>query len=356
MGEIPIFTSKAHVFIIDQVSKRSWIPASKSAVLVNFFFDSSRNSFRVISVEESKAIINSTLLPEMSFIKTSAKFGQWVDIQAGTVYGLGFASESSLNRFSEQFENIRERAKLLLEQGIVSRTSEASKSGCAHHSQRAVLNHDADDILSSNSDESQSTAHGLPDLKSLKLDNDKLKIALSQSSTTTRKLELEIHSLKMTNKQVINTLQESLSNANQLHGELMACTEDNEKLKIKIADLESENSKGIDTRQKNTDLRKTIEQLRNENAEKCKECITLQQRIGVLNVIEKQHTECAARIKKSNEENYLLKEKISALENDLKDLIEERNKVKMEIKQYLKQVSEHACSLTQISEMLQTAV
>lgn len=36
----------------------------------------------------------------MTFTKTSQKFGQWSDIRANTVYGLGFSSEAELNKVS----------------------------------------------------------------------------------------------------------------------------------------------------------------------------------------------------------------------------------------------------------------
>ena len=36
----------------------------------------------------------------MTFTKTSQKFGQWSDVRANTVYGLGFASEIELNKVS----------------------------------------------------------------------------------------------------------------------------------------------------------------------------------------------------------------------------------------------------------------
>lgn len=45
-----------------------------------------------------QAVINSTITPNMTFTKTSQKFGQWSDIRANTVYGLGFASEPELNK------------------------------------------------------------------------------------------------------------------------------------------------------------------------------------------------------------------------------------------------------------------
>lgn len=45
-----------------------------------------------------QAIINSTVTPNMTFTKTSQKFGQWADSRANTVYGLGFASEQQLTQ------------------------------------------------------------------------------------------------------------------------------------------------------------------------------------------------------------------------------------------------------------------
>ena len=47
-----------------------------------------------------QAIINSTLVPNMTFTKTSQKFGQWSDARANTVYGLVFSSEVDLNKVS----------------------------------------------------------------------------------------------------------------------------------------------------------------------------------------------------------------------------------------------------------------
>ncbi len=44
----------------------------------------------------SQAIINSTITPNMTFTKTSHKFGQWADSRANTVYGLGFSTEHHL--------------------------------------------------------------------------------------------------------------------------------------------------------------------------------------------------------------------------------------------------------------------
>lgn len=49
-------------------------------------------------MEGQKAVINSTVTPNMTFTKTSQKFGQWSDVRANTVYGLGFSSEAELQK------------------------------------------------------------------------------------------------------------------------------------------------------------------------------------------------------------------------------------------------------------------
>lgn len=52
--EQPIFTTRAHVFQIDPSTKKNWVPASKQAVTVSYFYDSTRNSYRIISVDGAK--------------------------------------------------------------------------------------------------------------------------------------------------------------------------------------------------------------------------------------------------------------------------------------------------------------
>ena len=48
-------------------------------------------------------VINSTVTANMTFTKTSQKFGQWSDVRANTVYGLGFSAEAELNKVTQHF-------------------------------------------------------------------------------------------------------------------------------------------------------------------------------------------------------------------------------------------------------------
>ncbi|XP_068460676.1 homer protein homolog 1b isoform X3 [Clinocottus analis] len=115
MGEQPIYSTRAHVFQIDPNTKKNWLPTSKHAVTVSYFYDSTRNVYRIISLDGTKAIINSTISPNMTFTKTSQKFGQWADSRANTVYGLGFSTEHHLAKFAEKFAEYKEAARLAKE-------------------------------------------------------------------------------------------------------------------------------------------------------------------------------------------------------------------------------------------------
>lgn len=280
MGEQPIFTTKAHVFHIDPQTKRSWIPASSQAVNVSFFYDSNRNLYRIISVEGSKAVINSTITPNMTFTKTSQKFGQWSDIRANTVYGLGFASEPELNKFIEKFQEVKEATRNAAQQKVqhqngsisapvisssgiqnpnpnresTNQTNEAVTSDdlivtgslVAHQRSQSLSGLQANRSLTESpkysNKEKQSCSVSLPHSSTeaqLRYENDRLKLALAQSSTNAKKWEIELQTLKSNNTRLTNALQESTANVEEWKRQLQSLKEENSKMKLKIIELEA---------------------------------------------------------------------------------------------------------------------
>ena len=221
-GEQPIFTCKAHVFHIDPKTKRSWISASNSAVPVSFFYDSSRALYRIISVEGTKAVINSTITPNMTFTKTSQKFGQWSDVRANTVYGLGFGSEGELNKFIEKFAEVKEatsRAGGGKANGGGTGTTPTTSANASPVTGRADKHNDnvepqhfphqnQNDAVNSNLlktqlnlgndspkkvvDKGPAPNPPLSGEAQLKYENDRLKLALAQSSANAKKWEVGI--------------------------------------------------------------------------------------------------------------------------------------------------------------------
>ncbi|XP_046972766.1 homer protein homolog 1 isoform X1 [Vanessa cardui] len=276
MGEQPIFTCKAHVFHIDPKTKRSWMSASSAAVSVSFFYDSSRNLYRIISVEGTKAVINSTITANMTFTKTSQKFGQWSDVRANTVYGLGFASEAELGKFIEKFQEVKEAiqaqqcgATAKTTNGSGAATPVASATASPLLAARATTGeeppalspaqfpvpvlaeqlgrdtrrpkvendemmvhqraHSVSSTLQTVSQGGYATVGRAPRAapaaapadasdsaeQLMRYENDRLKLALAQSSANAKKWEVELATLKSNNLRLTAALQESTANVDE---------------------------------------------------------------------------------------------------------------------------------------------
>lgn len=285
------------MFHIDPETKKRWLPSSGTAVNVSYFYDSTRNAYRIISVEGSKAIINSTVTPTMTFTKTSQKFGQWSDPRANTIYGLGFSSERDLSAFVDKFKEIKEltrdgappppstmQQQHQLNSTAVAAALDATLPTAPHNITQSFLSgstfpahpganttiaasgpntslmpsntngQEANSVLTmapptaSNVSPPQqnggSDIYGLDnDFSSIKLtnggeakdalkfENEKLKIALTQSSTNAKKWEQELINLKTNNQRLTAALQESSTNVDEWRKQLSAYKEENSRLK-----------------------------------------------------------------------------------------------------------------------------
>ncbi|XP_076354867.1 uncharacterized protein LOC143249246 isoform X4 [Tachypleus tridentatus] len=318
LREQPMFTTKAHVFHIDPKTKRAWIPASSQAINVSFFYDSSRNLYRIISVEGTKAVVNSTVSCNMTFTKTSQKFGQWSDAKTGTVYGLGFSSEADLNKFIEKFQEVKGATRQAATHqkshqtqvngssitpstsgsGSPSSTRSQTKQQPAFLEQKTSEEPSANnttnliDQISLSSSYSAGTQNEINSLKSplvthqrsqslsrlqprkvcshrktpsspkhhhleekysvpslpssnveaqaqLKYENDRLKLALAQSSANAKKWEIELQTLKNNNVRLAGALQESTTNVEEWKKQLQTLKEENTKMKSRILHLEA---------------------------------------------------------------------------------------------------------------------
>ena len=238
-GEQPIFTCKAHVFHIDPKTKRSWISASSSAVAVSFFYDSSRSLYRISTVEGTKAVINS-ITPTMTFTKTSQKFGQLSNVRANTVYGLGFGSEGELNKFIEKF--VKEVKEATVRAGSTGKPSNGGATPTASANASPVTGRCSDkhndnipdhfpsnqndavnsnllknqlsigsDSPKKNQDNGPAPNPPLSGEAKLKYENDRLKLALAQSSANAKQWEIELSTLKNNNARLTSALQDSIN-------------------------------------------------------------------------------------------------------------------------------------------------
>ncbi|CAD5126156.1 unnamed protein product [Dimorphilus gyrociliatus] len=208
MGEQPIFKVRAFVFQIDPESKKSWVKVSSGEVDVNFYKDVANKAYRIISVEGTKALINSTLTPNMVFNRTSPKFGQWSDSRASTIYGLGFPQDILLEKFQEHFKEIVDLLKN--EENIFSTSN---------------------DIQNNSKPLPEDKRNSLQNMDSLKYENDRLKLALATSSNNAKKWEVELQTLKNNNVRLTTALQESTANVEEWKKQLEAYKDENAKMK-----------------------------------------------------------------------------------------------------------------------------
>uniref|UniRef100_A0A8D0UP29 Homer protein homolog 3 n=1 Tax=Sus scrofa TaxID=9823 RepID=A0A8D0UP29_PIG len=232
--EQPIFSTRAHVFQIDPATKRNWIPAGKHALTVSYFYDATRNVYRIISLGGAKAIINSTVTPNMTFTKTSQKFGQWADSRANTVYGLGFASEQHLTQFAEKFQEVKEAARLAREKSQDGGELTSPALGLTAHqvppSPLVSANGPGDEKLF----RSQSADAPGP------TERERLKKMLSEGSVGEVQWEAEFFALQDSNNKLAGALREANAAAAQWRQQLEAQRAEADRLRQRVAELEAQ--------------------------------------------------------------------------------------------------------------------
>ncbi|XP_062815618.1 homer protein homolog 3 [Anolis carolinensis] len=234
MGEQPIFSARAHIFQIDPATKRNWIPASKHALTVSYFYDATRSVYRIISVGGTKAIINSTITPNMTFTKTSQKFGQWADSRANTVYGLGFASEQHLSQFAEKFQEVKEAARLAREK---SQDKTELTSPALSLTSPQIL---PSPIISSNGPGDDKFFRSQSADIEMTTERERIKKMLSEGSVCEVQWEAEFFTLQENNNKLVAALHEANANVEQWKKQLATYQEETQALRLRVSELEAQ--------------------------------------------------------------------------------------------------------------------
>ncbi|XP_056355862.1 homer protein homolog 2 isoform X3 [Oenanthe melanoleuca] len=335
MGEQPIFTTRAHVFQIDPSTKKNWVPASKQAVTVSYFYDSTRNSYRIISVDGAKVIINSTITPNMTFTKTSQKFGQWADSRANTVFGLGFPSEQQLTKFAEKFQEVKEAAKLARDR------SQEKIETSSNHSQTKMKRESGRETPSStrassvNGTDDEKASHGGPAEAHLKSENDKLKIALAQSSSNVKKWETELQSLRESNARLSTALQESAASIEHWKKQFSACKEENEQLRGKIEELEEQCNEINKEKERNAQLSRRLQELETELQDKELELEELRKQGEIIPELMSECESVSEQLQAAEQKNKDLEEKVRTLRTEVEENKHRQTNLKTELKNFL---------------------
>ncbi|CAH1795794.1 unnamed protein product [Owenia fusiformis] len=377
--EQPIYSTKAHVFQIDPKTKKSWLQSTQLAIPVSYFYDNSRQTYRIISVDGSKAVINSTITPNMTFTKTSQKFGQWSDPRANTVYGLGFTTEADLLKFIEKFNEIKELSKQVVKNGGGQQVNGSDSPrvngpstptpgtpnpgtpnpGTPTKAPGTPILNEAGPLERQNSGQSVMSSQSEAQLK---YENDRLKIALAQSSANAKKWDVELQTLKNNNARLTTALQESTSNVEEWKKQLAAYKEESTRLKQKILEMEKggtasgEKTEGL--QRQVGDLSSRLGNLDLDNKKKEEEIQELKEKVGKLGILENEITTLKDTIQQLQGQNESLKSQVSNYEHELQILRSDQSKERQDLLGLQEQLGNKLTEMyelhDQISATLQT--
>uniref|UniRef100_A0A3B4ZEK7 Homer protein homolog 3-like n=1 Tax=Stegastes partitus TaxID=144197 RepID=A0A3B4ZEK7_9TELE len=327
MGCQPIFSARAHVFQIDPNTKRNWIPASKHAVTVSFFYDANRNVYRIISVGGTKAIINCTVTPSMTFTKTSQKFGQWADSRANTVYGLGFATEQQLHQFAEKFKEVKDAARLAREKSQDKELANTALTIAAPQRDRAE-SVDSPPVMCVNGPEDKLFRSQSADI-TLSSEKERIKKMLSEGSICEMNLEAELFTLQDSNSKLVAALHEANANVEQWKKQLAAYQEETERLREQVVELETHGGHGPSDLLKD-ELTQSLEELEALLKAKDEEIHILQSKKAEYHDMEHDRDEAIHRLRMEMR-NSDLERRIQNTEQNLSNSLEERDRMDSEI-------------------------
>ncbi|XP_017297189.1 homer protein homolog 1-like isoform X2 [Kryptolebias marmoratus] len=349
MGEQPIFSTRAHVFQIDPNTKKNWVPTSKHAVTVSYFFDSTRNVYRIISLDGSKAIINSTITPNMTFTKTSQKFGQWADSRANTVYGLGFSTESHLVKFADKFAEFKEAARLAKErsQEKIEFTSTPSQESAPGDLQSPLTSE------SINGTDEDQVAPGTPQHSGARAEPSQNALPFSHSSSSISKhWEAELAALKGNNAKLTAALLESTANVKQWKQQLAAYQEEAERLHKRVTELECVSGQTTVIKSQKTELNRTIEELELALKAKEEELESLKAEVESANEFKFQKDLLTQKLKDSESRNQTLEVQLSDLEQRLESSQLEREACQTSLRSLLVLLDTKIFELTELRDTL----
>lgn len=350
--EQPIFSARAHVFQIDPATKRNWLPASKHAVTVSFFYDANRSVYRIISVGGTKAIINSTVTPNMTFTKTSQKFGQWADSRANTVYGLGFSTEQQLQQFAEQFKEVKEAARLAREksQERYELANPALNIAAPQLSQELSEERHSPPLLTVNGPGEEKLFRSKSTEVQLTAEKERVKKMLSEGSMCEINLEAELFTLQDSNAKLVAALQEANTSVDHWKKQLAEYQLETDRLRDQVAELESQLGRPAQTG--GEELSCSLEELEAQLSAKDQEIYNLQSKKTNVGELEKEREEAIERLQELERRNTDLENRVQRAEQTLASSQEEREQAEVEVQHIIEALDVKICDLNDLRNNL----
>ncbi|XP_063067203.1 homer protein homolog 1-like, partial [Engraulis encrasicolus] len=346
--EQPIYSTRAHVFQIDPNTKKNWIPTCKHAVTVSYFYDSTRNVYRIISLDGSKALINSTISPNMTFTKTSHKFGQWADSRANTVYGLGFSSEGQLLKFAEKFAEFKEAARLAKE-----RSQEKSEQPTTPSPEAAPVDFQSpltpDNV--NGTQDGRLTPHAPQSTDAQQLDTS-IEGFPHSICTVPQHWEAERAALKGNNAKLTAALLESTANVKQWKQQLAAYQEEAERLHKRVTELECASSQSTGITIQRTELNWTIEELEAVLKSKEEELQQMRDKIQSSTHLQTQRDTVSEKLQETEFRNQELEDQVRKLQQRLESDQLQQDAFRKSLHSLLQELNSKLHELTELRDSL----
>ncbi|XP_051768930.1 homer protein homolog 3b isoform X2 [Ctenopharyngodon idella] len=354
MGEQPLFSMKAHVFQIDPDTKRNWIPASKHAVTVSFFYDAGRSVYRIISVGGTKAIINSTITPNMTFTKTSQKFGQWADSRANTVYGLGFATEQQLQQFSEQFKELKEAARLVRDksQEKFELLSPGLNISAPQLSQALSVDRQSPPLLGVNGSSEDKLFRSKSADMEQSMEKEQMRKMLSEGSICERNSEAELFSLRDSNAKLVAALHEANSSIEHWKKQLAEYQEETDHLREQVAELEAQSRVSASSEMGSEELTQSMAEMEALIKAKDEEIKTLRGKKPDFSELEKEREEASQRMQDLEVKNSELEKRVQTAESALASSQDAQNRAENAVQKVIETLDVKIYDLSDLRQNL----
>ncbi|NXF88152.1 HOME3 protein, partial [Eubucco bourcierii] len=294
-----------------------------------------------------QAIINSTITPNMTFTKTSQKFGQWADSRANTVYGLGFASEQHLSQFAEKFQEVKEAARLAREKS--QDKTELTNPALSITSHQVLPS----PIISSNGPGEDKLFRSQSADVEISTEKERLKKMLSEGSVSEVQWEAEFFSLQDNNNKLVAALHEANANVDQWKKQLAAYQEETETLRQRVAELESQGAQDSPSENNKEELSQTLEELELLIKAKDEEIQMLKnQKCGGHWEAEGEREETLQKLQELEQRNAELEQRLQLAEQSLAETLAEREKIHNEVTKVAEIMDVKIFELTEIRQGL----
>ncbi|NXJ72268.1 HOME1 protein, partial [Rostratula benghalensis] len=319
--EQPIFSTRAHVFQIDPNTKKNWVPTSKHAVTVSYFYDSTRNVYRIISLDGLKVTPQSPLL-QAKETQLPQPFLLWEMLHS--LNHLCSPALDSLKQFPVPLELRGPELDTVFQMGSPQGRESAGRDIQSPLMPESINGTDDERVMLEVMQNSEPRAEPTQNA-----------LSFTHSSTISKHWEAELATLKGNNAKLTAALLESTANVKQWKQQLAAYQEEAERLHKRVTELECVSSQANAVHTHKTELNQTIQELESTMKKKEEEIERLKQEIDSSRDLQAQRDSLTQKLQELEIRNKHLEGQLSDLEQRLEKSQNEQEAFRNNLKIFL---------------------